>query len=263
VTTLAVVATAGAAPLNVDVQLDIAVGQTVSGPWQTIPTGGSTSVTGLRFAAGPEANLVTPQPASVRVRFTLPPGLSWGTDLPDITESCASTDSVGECQTPELQPSSGQSGYGWVWDIVAAQPGSYILRAEIIGSSTADPVTSNNASSITVVVTPSGPTPSPEPEPEPPSAGKVRLSPAKPKAGAAVAATVRVLAGGSPIRPTAVSCSGSIAGTKLKGSPKASRGTASCTFRPPRTAKGKSLRGSVSFTARGTRFTKRFSAKLG
>jgi hypothetical protein len=74
---------------------------------------------------------------------------------------------------------------------------------------------------------------------------------------------VPVSAGGSPIRPAAVACAGSIGGTKLKGSPKAASGTASCTFRPPRAAKGKTLRGSVSFTARGTRFTKRFSAKLG
>jgi len=36
-----------------------------------------------------------------------------------------------------------------------------------------------------------------------------------------------------------------------------------CLFRPPKTAKGKTLQGKISFTAREKRFTKRFSTKLG
>ncbi len=65
------------------------------------------------------------------------------------------------------------------------------------------------------------------------------------------------------MKPTAVACAGSIGGAKLKGTPNAARGTATCSYRTPKSGKGKTLRGSVSFTAGGTDFTKRFSARLG
>lgn len=93
-------------------------------------------------------------------------------------------------------------------------------------------------------------------------AGAAKVAPAKPKAGAAVTATVRVTAGGAPVRPTKVTCAGSIGKAKVKGKPRAAAGSAKCVYKTPRAAKGKTLRGSVSFTARGKRFTKRFSVKL-
>ena len=95
------------------------------------------------------------------------------------------------------------------------------------------------------------------------TASAVKLSPAKPKAGSLVSATVRVTAGGTPIRPTGVSCTGTLAGAKVKGTAKAASGIASCRYRTPKSAKGKTLRGKVAFSARGTKFTKPFAAKLG
>jgi hypothetical protein len=73
---------------------------------------------------------------------------------------------------------------------------------------------------------------------------------------------VRVTAGGAPVRPTKVACTGSIGKAKLKGKPRAAAGSAKCGYKTPRAAKGKRLKGSVSFTARGKRFTKRFSIRL-
>jgi subtilisin family serine protease len=93
-------------------------------------------------------------------------------------------------------------------------------------------------------------------------AGAARIGPAKPKAGRAVTATVRVTAGGAPVRPTKVACAGSIGKAKVKGKPRAAAGSAKCVYKTPRAAKGKTLKGSVSFTARGKRFTKKFSVKL-
>jgi subtilisin family serine protease len=93
-------------------------------------------------------------------------------------------------------------------------------------------------------------------------AGVAKVAPAKPKAGRAVTATVRVTAGGAPVRPTKVACTGSIGKAKLKGKPRAAAGSAKCGYKTPRAAKGKRLKGSVSFTARGKRFTKRFSIRL-
>jgi len=93
-------------------------------------------------------------------------------------------------------------------------------------------------------------------------ASAARLAPAKPKAGRAVTATVRVTAGGASVKPTKVACKGAIGKKKLKGKPRAAIGSAKCTYRTPRAAKGKRLKGSVAFTARGKRFTKRFAVKL-
>jgi Fibronectin type III domain len=93
-------------------------------------------------------------------------------------------------------------------------------------------------------------------------AGAAKVAPAKPKAGSPVTATVRVTAGGAPVKPTRVACAGAIGKAKVKGKPRAAAGSARCTFKTPRAAKGKRLKGSVSFTARGKRFTKRFAAKL-
>jgi hypothetical protein len=94
------------------------------------------------------------------------------------------------------------------------------------------------------------------------SASAVKLSPSIPKAGAAVIAKVQVTAGGAPVRPTGVSCTGKAGATKLKGTPRAAVGTATCAYRPPKTAKGKRLSGAIELVARGEPFTKRFSAKL-
>ena len=70
-------------------------------------------------------------------------------------------------------------------------------------------------------------------------------------------------AGGAPIRPTGIACSATLGGAKVKGAPRAAAGTASCRYRTSKAATGKTLRGSISFTARGKKFTKRFATRLG
>lgn len=259
------VATAGAAPLAIDIQLDIGAANQ-RGPNPTIVANGATvTVTRLSFIAGTGVELITPLPASARVRFELAPGLRFGANPPSPTEGCTATGLVAECQSPELQPIVGRTGWGWEWDVIAEREGSYVLRSEIVSASDSDPDPSNNSASITVVVTQTQPQPAPQPSPQPsPSVATsgVRLSPPMPRAGSAVSASVRVTAGGAPVRPTQIVCTGSIGGRKLQGSGRAAAGIAACTYRPPRSAKGKQLRGSVRFTARGQRLTKRFSARL-
>jgi hypothetical protein len=196
---------------------------------------------------------------SLRFRLELGAGLRWGSDAPDPTEDCTSTEAAGECapptafeQTPSVHP------LGFAWDVVAARTGSYTLRAEIVSSSTSDPDPSNNTATLTVVVAePTGGAGSAAV-----SASRVSLSPTKPKAGSAVTASVRVLAGGVPVRPTRVRCAGTVAGMRLAGTPRAAAGRASCVYRPPRGAKGKTLRGTIAFRAATTNVTRRFSIKL-
>ena len=95
------------------------------------------------------------------------------------------------------------------------------------------------------------------------SASAVKLSPAKPKAGSTLVASVRVTRGGSAVKPTGIACAATVGKTKVKGGAKSSSGLASCLFKTPKAGKGKTMLGSVSFKAGGQSFTKRFSAKLG
>jgi hypothetical protein len=252
-------ATAGAAPAAVDLHLDMMIGRSATTA-ASVPNGSTQTVTSLRFGAGVNVSLITNQSASAKVRLVLPEGLAWGTDEPDPTEGCTSTASTGECESPVLEPIGGRNAVGWGWDVVAARTGSYVLRAEIIQASEQDPDPSNDTASVTVVVTD-------VPPPSPPGGGGVRVgaasvSPPKPKAGSTVVAKVRMTAGGNPTRPQDVTCTGTAGAAKLKGVGRAGNGAATCSFRTPRSAKGKMLRGAISFTAVGARYTKRFSARL-
>jgi hypothetical protein len=234
-----------------------------------VANGGSVDVQGPAFAAGVVVDLITALPASARVRFELPPGTRWGPDAPDPSEQCTSTAASGECNTGMLEPIITRNSVGWAWDIVADQPGSYVLRAAIVEASEKDPDLSNNTVSVTVVVTGassgggggssgSGGTG----DTAAAKASAVTLSPARPRAGSTVVASVRVTRGGSAVRPTGVTCTGSIGKTKVKGGARAASGVASCLFKTPKTAKGKALAGSVSFRAGGSAFTKRFATTL-
>jgi hypothetical protein len=272
------VASAPAAPTAANaVDLQLSIGATTTNPFRSaltpVPNGGSVSVSRLDFYVYISVDLITPQAARAKVRFELGGGLRWGPDDPDPGEQCTSTPTTGECETPEMLPISGQSGGGWYWDVVAPQPGTYSFRAEIVEATDTDPDPSNNSSEITIVVTDGGGsggggsggggTGGGGGGSVSVAAGAANVTPSKPKAGSAVTASVRVSAGGSPVRPAGVACAGAIGPLKLTGTPRAASGAASCTFRTPRSAKGKTLAGSVSFRAGGKRFTKQFSVKLG
>jgi hypothetical protein len=154
-----------------------------------------------------------------------------------------------------LEPTATGSSTGWVWDVVAAAPGSYVVRSELTQSSPADSQPANNSSSITIVVIdPVSATTI--------SAGAATLAPARPRAGSTFAATVRVTVGGLLVFPTGVRCSAAIGGAKITGLGERRVGRASCHFRTPASARGKTIRGSVSFVTAGRRITRRFSAKL-
>jgi hypothetical protein len=224
-----------------------------------IPNGGTVTVTSLNFKAGVSVSNATAGDASFKIRFELSPGLRFGTDGPDPSEFCTAS-APFECQTPSLNPDRlGGGDFGWAWDIVAERAGTYTLRAEIVGSSTADPNPANNVISATVVVRePGGQTT----QPAAAVASGVTLSPARPRAGSTVAATVRVSAGGAPVKPSRVRCSGTVGGAKLTGTPRATAGAATCRYHPSRATRGKTLRGRITFAARGRTMTRRFSTTL-
>ena len=180
----------------------------------------------------------------ITVRIGLPEGLRWGSDAPDPSEDCTSTAQVVCTGGPSSM---------WFWDVVAERVGSYEITATV-ETTLPDPNLSNNTFTFRFEVEQPG---------SAVVASAVKLSPAKPKSGATVAATVRVTAGGAPVRPSGIACTGTVARTKLKGTPRAGSGTATCLYRTPKTAKGKTLRGTISFSAKGTKVARRFSARLG
>jgi hypothetical protein len=169
-----------------------------------------------------------------------------------------------------MQPNEvGTIGAGYLWDVVADRAGVYEITASVEPTEP-DPELSNNTDTFRFEVTQptsggggTGGGGSGGGGAVSASAGAVKLTPAKPRAGSLVTATVRVTAGGAPVRPTGLTCAGTIGSAKLKGTGKTASGSATCVYRTPKSAKSKTLRGSVSFIARGTKFTKRFSARLG
>jgi hypothetical protein len=116
----------------------------------------------------------------------------------------------------------------------------------------------------------SPPPPPGSPPPPPPPPGGVTLiatgfTVGKPHSGRpfTVAMVVRVKETGIAVK-TAVSCSATLAGKRLKESKKGSvfSGRASCTWRLPKNTKGKQLRGSITATYQGAKVRKTFSKKI-
>jgi hypothetical protein len=257
---LVAASSASGAMTAADVAIFISLGSSVGPNLPTVPSGETATVPTRTFAAGVRIRNAGPESASVRFRFELGAGLRWGNDAPDPSEDCTATETVGECQPPAaFEQTPSVHPLGFAWDVVADQPGSYTLRAAIVTASTSDPDAGNNTATITVAVA------------EPTaggtgigtvSASRVSLSPARPKAASPITASVRVLAGGAPVRPTRVRCSGSVGGTRLAGTPRAAIGRATCVYRPRARAKGKTLRGAITFRAGTTNFTRRFSVTL-
>src|SRR6185503_6594437 len=73
-------------------------------------------------------------------------------------------------------------------------------------------------------------------------ASAVKLSPAKPRAGSSVVASVRVTKGGSPLRPTGIACAASIGKVKVKGASRSASGLALCLFKTPKSVSSRRRR---------------------
>jgi hypothetical protein len=246
-----VAAPAAAAPAADDVLVVIQLWK--SG--RAVPEGRAAPPFKLGFAIDAAGGVIQ----RVTMSVSLPAGLSWGADGPDPAEGCQGT-APAVCTQDLTVGGAGTVGGGWLWDVVADRPGQYEVTASVTPTEP-DPNPSNNSHTLRFeVVAP--------PTIAPPAitrtvAGAVKLSPPRPRAGSVVTATVRVSRDGAPVRSTRVSCTGAIGAGKVKGTARAASGTASCSYRTARSAKGRTLRGSVAFTAGGQRFSTRFSAKLG
>jgi hypothetical protein len=262
---------AGAAPTAADLEVDIAVGEgTVAtigvSAERIVGNGGTKTITGHNLVAGPILSVISGDGLSGKVRFDLPDGLHWGASAPDPAKACTSTPSSAVCDSPTgaLGSVSRQNHWDWGWDVVADQPGSYVLRTTILETSASDSAAENNSSSVTVVVAAAsgGSGGSGGGGGSSVSASSVTLTPAHPRAGSTVRATVHVSLAGAAVRPSAVSCKATVGPSKITGRGSAASGAAVCTFATQKAAKGRTLRGTVFFRAEGTSVTRRFAAKL-
>ena len=222
-----------------------------------VQRGGAVAVRALRFAAGVNVENRGPDSATaVRVRLVLPTGLRWGADAPDPSENCVGTDTVADCRAPRLLEATGGAANrtaGWSWDVVAAAQGRYVLKAQLVESTPADPDPSDDAATVTAVVKTSiGHV----------VAGPVRITPKIPKAGRPVSARVRVTVDGVPVRTRAPACTGKLPNVGVSWIGRATLGAMTCVYRTPAAAAGKTLRGSVRFSAQGKRFVRRFAVVL-
>jgi hypothetical protein len=198
----------------------------------------------------------------VEQRFTatirLPAGLRWGADGPDPSEGCSGTEPAVCTQTMQRNQAGTVAG-GWTWDVVAERAGAYEITATV-QPERPDPNVANNTSTLRFEVRPrtsgGGGTASGV------AASSVKLVPTRPRAGSVIAASVRVSAAGTGVRPSNIRCRATVGGAGLPVTARAGVGIATCLVRSPKTAKGKTLRGTISFAAAGRTFTRRFAARL-
>lgn len=195
----------------------------------------------------------------VRLTIQRPAGLTWGTQGPTAAEGCTGTNPV-VCSKQLERGEAGEATARWLWTVVAARAGTYEIAASL-ATTEADPNAANNTASLRVSVTPPAPAPSPPATPAV-SVGAARVIPLRPKAGSTVSVSVPVRAGSVPVRPIAVRCTAVAGQLKITGTGQATAGTARCIYRTPPAAKGQTLRGKITFGARGLTKQRTFSVRL-
>ena len=233
-TAVALSSSSGAAqPAAVDLGLRVQLGH-AGGAIQDTTTGPNFQIV-LTVDSG------APVEQTVTIRIGLPDGLRWGSDAPDATEGCTgvapavctqrlTTNRVGHVRRRLLLGCRG--GAARHLQITASVEGEQ-----------PDPDRSNNTATFRFEVVAAGGGGGGSGGGGSGGGGSgggsaaakasaVKLSPAKPKAGSTVVASVRVTKGGAPLRPRAVGCSASIGTTKLKAAGRSASGVASCLFRP-------------------------------
>lgn len=67
---------------------------------------------------------------------------------------------------------------------------------------------------------------------------------------------------GGPVTTGTVACSATVGGVAVRGTHTLTNGIATCVFKLPKTAKGKTLHGKISLTVQGTTLSKSFTARV-
>jgi hypothetical protein len=190
---------------------------------------------------------------TVTMRYSLPPGLVFGDDVPDPTENC--TNGATVVCTLALTPNNNLQA-GWSWPVIASALGSYTITATVEGERP-DAVPANNSATFTFEIKPGGAGSATVSVSEP------KRTPARAKAGSPVTFTSTVRVDGVAAKPSKVTCAGTLGGRNAPGAPRSTVGTASCRYATTKADTRKTLAGTMRVTAGGKTLKKRFSTKLG
>jgi hypothetical protein len=225
---------APSASADIDVSLAIAPG--------TPPpvAGRSFSMTLGMGNAGPDA-------ASARLLVVLPENLA---AITANALGCPTGTGTLDCGRLDLAPLDTTDAF---FGLRAPAPGTYTVVARATDLAVPDPNPANNSVSVNITVRAASPV----------VTGFAR-SPARPRAGAEVTVSFAVIEPGTQARvtPSAVRCTASAAGAKVRGRGSVRAGRATCIFSPPTSARGSTLRGKISATAAGKRLTRAFAVQL-
>jgi hypothetical protein len=131
-------------------------------------------------------------------------------------------------------------------DLRAAKAGSYLVSSAVTVEGQTDTNPANNEAELTVAVGEAAV-----------SASAFRLSPAR--AGRALQATLLLTRAGAPVQPDRVACAATAAGKRLGGKAVRLANGGRCLWTLAASARGKRISGSISATAGGKSFTRRFA----
>lgn len=235
-------AAAGPAATGDDISLAIHFGTTQGRP---IP---GTIANGLHFNLFFDVATTTGLIQPVTLSVGLPSGLHWGANAPVPADGCRGT-APAVC-TASTASNGGTIEVGWGWSVIADAVGTYTVTATA-SPAQPDPDPANNAATFRFQVVVPTVTPT-----------IAVTTPTVAHTGSTVSATVHVTADGAPVRPTSVSCAAAVGGTKLHGQAHSADGLASCRYTAPRSARGKTLHGTLTVTADGTTRMRSFSIRL-
>ncbi|MDQ2913085.1 MAG: DUF11 domain-containing protein [Chloroflexota bacterium] len=185
-----------------------------------------------------------PDASHYRVRIQLPSGIRLAAAG---SLECTGTNDL-TCTEDNANPGyDGQARAAFIADAA----GSYTIVARLTELTATDPNPANNEASLTVRVVAAARALVP---------ARFSIRPAKPVAGRLLVVSFRILdkTSGAYVKPSSASCSVNLGPRRARIVGDA----ATCTLRPPATAHGKTLRGTLAANANGTRVARRFSIQL-
>jgi hypothetical protein len=191
-----------------------------------------------------------PDATSARPLIDLPEGLR---AVSENRLGCPTGTGTLDCGVRDLPAGDENDG---VSGLVATQPGHYTIVARVTDLTATDPNPANNTASVTIDVGSA---------PLQLAVSGFAVSPAKPRAGAPLKASFAVInrVTGARVAPSAVRCAAVVGRVTARARGSVVKGRAICTFFPPRSAKGKIVRGKITATAERKRVTKAFAVRLG
>lgn len=183
-----------------------------------------------------------PDSTHYRLFVDLPEGLTFLNGL-----DCTGTRSL-VCADGDAPPAFDGSG---TIGLSAAAPGTYTIGAHLGELSAADPNVANNQASITVTVAAAA---------HALAAARVRVVPARPRAGSRFAVSFAVLdrTAGHVVAPTSAACTAKPGHARAR----VARGRAVCVVTTGASARGRTVHGALAARAALGRATRRFAVRL-